>query len=488
METVNMETDVVVIGYGAAGANAAIAAHDKGAKVILLEKMATGGGNSRVCGGNLIIPRDMRFADYLDKLSFGTAEREIIDAFVEGATQLESLVKEMGGELVPSQALSPWYTRRRLGGSSVSFPKVPGTENIARLLSFKGQEDIMSGNRLWRFFSSNVERRGINVMLRTPAKELVKNQRGEVVGVIAESDGRTISIKARKGVVLTSGGFENNNAMKWDNLPIKAPVMFMGNPGNTGDGIRMAQKIGAGLWHMGRSSTIMGFKAPEYESAFYMTFLAPGFIYVDKYGRRFVDEATQFGHEFLDYVSFFDMKNLEYPYIPIYGIFDEEARLSGPLYVHNAGYNRDKYKWSLDNKAEIERGWIIEAKTLPELAKRLSMDTASLENTLGKYNESCKMGTDAEFGRPKEHLKSLEPPYYAISLWPTLLNTQGGPRRDKGARVLDPDGMPIPRLYAAGELGSIWGFLYQTSCNIVECIVFGRIAGINAATNPPIES
>ena len=123
------------------------------------------------------------------------------------------------------------------------------------------------------------------------------------------------------------------------------------------------------------------------------------------------------------------------------------------------------------------------------MAKRISIDASTLEDTIARYNDYCKAGEDSDFGRPKELLKAIEgPPYYALQLWPSLINTQGGPRRDKEARVLDPDGKPIPRLYAAGELGSIWGYLYQDSTNLPESIVFGRIAGINAATSPPVES
>lgn len=94
-----------------------------------------------------------------------------------------------------------------------------------------------------------------------------------------------------------------------------------------------------------------------------------------------------------------------------------------------------------------------------------------------------------DFDRPKELLKAIEgPPYYAIQIWPALINTQGGPRRDKEARVLDADGKPIPRLYAAGEFGSMWGYLYQDSTNLSEALIFGRIAGRNVATNSPVES
>jgi predicted oxidoreductase len=113
------------------------------------------------------------------------------------------------------------------------------------------------------------------------------------------------------------------------------------------------------------------------------------------------------------------------------------------------------------------------------------MEPKVLEETLVRYNQYCKAGKDGDFGRPKEDLRALETSLYAIQLWPALINTQGGPRRDKDSRVLDPEGKPIPRLYAAGELGSIWGYLYQGACNIGESLVFGRIAGKNAAAEKP---
>lgn len=474
----SIETDVVVVGYGAAGATAAITAHDEGASVLILEKMAIGGGNSRVGGANIIIPRDMKFADYLDTITFKTTEREIIDTFVEGVLGIENWIRQMGGELQPFELLKAAYPLRK---GSVTFPTVPGAENIFRY-KVKGTEGT-AAERLWKLLSSNIERRGIRVMLNTPAKELIKNQKGEIVGLIAESAGKAISIKARRGVILTCGGYENDDFLKWDNFPCK-PVKFLGNIGNTGDGIRMAQKVGAALWHMGRLSCGIGFQAPEYEAAFGIFFMDSGFIYVDKYGRRFIDETGVDSHEYWKVLSDFDSEKMEYTRIPMYAIFDEDMIRKGPLNPGTSGYNKYKYKWSLDNKAEIKKGWIIKSKTVQELAKRLSMDESTLESTIAKYNESCKLGKDADFGRGVEHMKPIEPSYYAIPLWPALINTQGGPRRDKDARVLDPDGKPIPRLFVAGELGSIWGFLYQTACNIAEGIVFGRIAGRNAATSP----
>jgi hypothetical protein len=206
---------------------------------------------------------------------------------------------------------------------------------------------------------------------------------------------------------------------------------------------------------------------------------------VDKSGRRFVNEAGIEIHEYYKELSYFDVEKMEFPRIPIWAIFDEQTRRKGPLSRGTAGYNRDLYQWSLDNSVELAKGWIIHGNSIAELASKISMDPQVLKETVDRYNSHCKAGKDADFGRPKEDLRALEPPFYAIQLWPALINTQGGPRRDKESRVLDPDGKPIPRLYAAGELGSIWGYLYQGACNIGEALVFGRIAGKNAAMEKP---
>ena len=95
-------------------------------------------------------------------------------------------------------------------------------------------------------------------------------------------------------------------------------------------------------------------------------------------------------------------------------------------------------------------------------------------------------GKDEDFGRDSETLEPInKPPYYGIPIVPTFLNTQGGPRRNRKAQVVNPFGEPIPRLYSAGELGSIYGFLYQAGGNIGECLAFGRIAARNAVTEKP---
>jgi succinate dehydrogenase/fumarate reductase flavoprotein subunit len=477
----DMEYDVVVVGWGAAGSTAAVTAHDQGAEVLILEKMPDGGGNTRICGGNIIIPRGREFSDYLDTLSFKTTEREIIETFVEYALKNGDWIREMGGDV---QVFAPLEVAYPTMIAAAGFPHISGAGTVVKY-NIKGTpQEGKPSQRLWKFLSGLVAKRGIKVLTSTPAKELILSLEGEVIGVRAEREGKTVHIKARRAVILTCGGYENDPRMKWDYLPVK-PVLFLGTPGNTGDGIRMVQKIGGDLWHMTRLSCLIGFKAPGFEAAFWVAFLSEGFIFVDKYGKRFVNEAGIEIHEYYKELSHFDIEKMEFPRVPLWAIFDEQTRRRGPLSRGTAGYNRDLYSWSLDNSTEIAKGWILQGKTVSELATKTSIDPRALEETIERYNGYCRAGKDADFARAKEDLRVLEPPFHAIQLWPALINTQGGPRRDKESRVLAPEGQPIPRLYAAGELGSIWGYLYQGACNIGEGLVFGRIAGKNAAAEKP---
>jgi succinate dehydrogenase/fumarate reductase flavoprotein subunit len=198
-----IETDVVVLGYGSAGAVAAITAHDKGSRVIILEKMPTGGGASFLSNGGILVPTSMEFSKYLYSICEGTTEREFLDAFVEKAMKIEEYVRELGG------VFERWVTQEVAVSfpplTRPSWPKVPHGKSMVRghIKAYEPglQKENPSlaervreigrayGPDLWRLLTENVERRKISVVLNTPAQELIKNERGEVVGVIAEQRG-----------------------------------------------------------------------------------------------------------------------------------------------------------------------------------------------------------------------------------------------------------------------------------------------------------
>lgn len=475
-------TDVVVIGYGAAGAAAAITAHDSGAGVIVLEKMPAGGGNSCLSIGVLCVPKGPQAFDYIEALCFGKTSSEIVKVYVDGCFENVDWLRQLGGEPESRSYPQVEYPPRK----SPSWPKYPGVEDWEPRRVIGDEDDIAPAGSLWKLLLKNAEQRGIKVMFNTPAKELITNSRGEVTGVIARSGDKEIRVEAKKAVVLACGGFDYNEAMKDAYLPL-TPLYPVGSPGNTGDGIIMAQKVGAAMWHMNQFYGWFVFKPADYKAGFTIRFSDPGYIYVDKDGRRFTTETGWEGHEEFKALMNYMPHRANYPHLPAYAIFDEVIRRKGPLYrsLTGGGINMD-YKWSLDNSSEINKGWISHGKNVAELAKRIKVDETILTNTVTKYNEYCKAGKDADFDRSKETLKPLgSAPYYAIEIGPCVAATSGGPRRDKESRVLNEAGNPIPKLYSAGQIGSIFGFLNLGGSGLTEAIVFGRIAGRNAAREKP---
>lgn len=142
------------------------------------------------------------------------------------------------------------------------------------------------------------------------------------------------------------------------------------------------------------------------------------------------------------------------------------------------------YSWSEDNSVEIDKGWIKRAQTIAELAEILSLDANTLHDTIARYNQACRSGVDDVFGRNPDTLDPVSaPPYYAISSPPLLGWTNGGPRRDGRARVLDPYMNHIQGLYAAGSVSSTYSWGKDGGFHIADALAFGRIAGREAASN-----
>ena len=473
----DQEADVVVLGYGGAGAVVAISAHDAGAKVIVVEK-DEGGGNTRLATLTFLCPVAGAAAiEHIRALSFDTVEDEAIERYVEWTSTNVDFIGELGGEV---QLCPPGAT----------FPVLPGAEAMIRY-RVKGKDGEFGGTSLWNLLSKNVEKRDIQIMRHTIARKLLR-EGDEIVGVEADNSEKHLRLSARRAVVLATGGFEFNENMKRDYLA-GYPIHAIGHSGNRGDGIKMAQEVGADLWHMKAMAAPLGYKFPEHEAAFIMEMPAYGiknplygFVIVDQQGQRFCDESALEKYSMWMEVMRFDTERLKYSRIPSYVIFDERTRLQGPITRLGHGANRG-YTWSADNSAEIERGWIAYGDNPRELAAKLRIAPVErLEAGIEAYRTQCKEGKDDGFGRPKKTLQGLSGRLYAVPIWPCLLNTQGGPRRNARSQILDSQGTPIKRLYGAGELGSIWGFLYQSGGNLGECLGLGRMVGRLAAAEIPL--
>lgn len=228
---------MVVVGYGGAGAAAAITAHDCGAEVIVLESMEAGGGNTRVAMGGFLCPSDVgdaiRYFTALYDLSHSEKDEEIIRVFAKESVQniewLTSLKKDI-----------KVHTYGHAG-----FPQIDGAQAMNKYLvdgDNKGKT-AFSAN-LWAVLSDAVEKkRKITVLTSTPGKRLLTGENGEIVGIKALRDGREIKIKARRGVILTTGGYEFDQNLLQNHVK-GYPIHTAGSPGNMGDGVRMRKRQG----------------------------------------------------------------------------------------------------------------------------------------------------------------------------------------------------------------------------------------------------
>lgn len=495
------ETDVLVVGYGFAGAVAAIVAHDMGASVLLSEKMSHFGGCSIISGGGITFVRDTEGAfEYFKQLCGQRTPDAVIQAQVHMMANtvefIDQLCKVNGAIHDHRNRPGTYPFAGHTSLSSLAIREIPGFAGYPRIISGQG----LHGYKLMKVLEDNIVKRKIKTLMSTKTKQLVQNREGEVVGAILEADSNEeFQVNTRNGVVLACGGFEHNEWLKLQYLEGK-PYYSMAPLGNTGDGIAMAQQVGASLWHMWHVHGSYGFKYPEspiairhhigsardpYEYRPY--YFKMRWIVVDQKGSRFMNEyppaPQDTPHRSLVY---FDPDMPGHPRIPCYLIFDEQARLEGPI-CKPMGLKEYCWDWSHDNRKEIEKGWIIAAPTLDDLAARIKVDAFVLSQTVNRWNMFVKDGRDADFNRPQGTMSApIEvAPYYAMEAWPIITNTQGGPEHDEKQKILNYNREPIPRLYAAGELGSMFGYLYELGGNIGECISSGRIAGMNAASENP---
>ncbi len=487
--------DVIVIGYGGAGAFAAIEAADAGARVLLLEKMEHLGGLTMLCSGYMRVATDAAgAAAYLQATNGGRVNRRLAEALAQGMTEvpayLESLARRVNAvmhlslgknqEPYETSDLYDWQGREALGWAGIQ--EVPG---------FNGYPWVHAASRgqhLMRTLEANVNARDLEVWFSSPARRLIV-EAGEVVGVMVERDGKPVQVHANGGVILACGGFEFNHQMLQDfmELPIVYP---MGHPGNTGDGIQLAQQAGAALWHMWHIHGSYGVKFPEFPVAFRTPLggarrneRALAWILMEQHGRRFMNEEHPAPQDTGSRpFEQFNPESGVFDRIPAWMVFDEPARCMGPIARPVSAVPEHRYEWSRDNSKEIARGWILSAPTLEALAKQANLPQKNFLETVERWNDAVRLSWDNDFGRPPGTMVPLAtPPFYAAQVFPVCSNTQGGPKHDEFQRVLDAFDQPIPGLYAIGELGSFFGHIYMLGGNLTEGLVGGRIAGRRAA-------
>jgi hypothetical protein len=530
-ESWDYEADIVVLGFGFAGQAVAIEARDAGASVLVLEKAPRKHwGGSSAANNNLdscSIGRNVEVAiEYLRSECWGTVEDEdLIRDHVLANHELPAWIESLGGKVV-------WTPR------VPTYPLIPGGENWGgtaeqhnSFIGYPPAEYLQkypdgSGKAPWQEWMNDLaEARGIKILGDTPATELIQDvATKEILGVKAltgvtttadfhYTGGRGITVKAKKAVVLACGGYENNPEIlhNFSPHPHSAFVTMYGSPYSTGDGLIMAANVGAKLWHMNKkeahnmASTVASKELGVGRTVnAWATSIAkgPGII-VNRDGQRFHNEYhnsghsddrrewDRFEHKLLptDDYNFSDYRNC-----PFFWIFDDTTMKAGALGGSSqfAGVF-NIWRWTKDNLAELAKGWFIKADTVEALGKMIEvrdffgrvvgMNAAGLVETVNKYNQYCAGGKDLDFGRRPSTLTPLvTPPFYAMEVCECQTNTDGGPKHNRYNQVLNNFDQPIPRLYAVGELGSIFGALYNGAENIPECCSSGRRAAKHAVT------
>ena len=447
--------DVVVIGAGGAGLVAAIEAKNNGAKnVIVLEKMAFAGGNTLISGGEYAAPnnwvqvkkglKDSNDAFYNDILKVGDNEgdpklvRVLADNALSGAEWLKDYINMT-------------FEDRQMffGGHSVERSLVPqgatGVEMISKLLA-------------------KAEELNIPVLYETPATELIVDK-GRVTGVKAVSEDKEYTFLAKDGVILATGGFGSNLEMRVKyNKDVDENILSTNTVGITGDGITMAEKIGAQLEDM---PFIQTYPTCDPISGALLYFgdvrLVGGSILVNQEGKRFVEELER--RDVISMAIKNQTGNAAYQFCD-----EAQVKLSGV-----AEHHADEVNYLFNNKL------LVKADTIKEAADFFGIDAAELEKTVAKYNQYAKDGKDLEFNkRGKLTPFEAKGPFYIMKAVPAVHHTMGGVKIDENARVINTKGEVIKGLYGAGEVtGDIHGTNRLGSDAIADITVFGRIAGQN---------
>jgi len=533
------EYDVVVLGTGAAGLTAAVRAAADGARVALFERADQVGGTSAWSGGVAWLPNNRHeveagFVDsvqdvltYLMSLSHGLIERPMIDAFARTAPEVVDWLEQHtpvqfetvaglsdyhpehpGGRregrsvecpLFPFEELGAWAPRVTVGwqltgefcmSETALGRKAPNGLPRAELERRKIHDERGAGQALvGRLLKACLDR---DVEPQTNCRGVrLLDEDGTVVGVVIEGSDGPFEVRARGGVVLATGGFEHDAKLVRTFLrgPLDRAVSV---PTNTGDGLRMAMRIGADLadmreawWVATIDVEVAGRGIVPWQVNSERT--RPHSIMVNDDGVRFTNEAANYnalGNAF----HVVDVARFAYVNHPAWLLLDHHFLSSYGLAGHRP--------------PAPTPAWLTEAASVPELAQRIGVPTEALVATVARWNEHAAAAVDPDFHRGESHhdrawgdhpvfgltpqatVGPLDtPPYYAIRVLCGTLGTKGGPRTDEHSRVLNVDGGVIDGLYAAGNaMGSVMGMTYGGHGGTLgPALAFGYLAGQHAA-------
>jgi 3-oxosteroid 1-dehydrogenase len=544
------EFDLVVVGSGAAGMTAALTAAARGLRAVVLEKTEYFGGSTARSGGGVWIPGNSvlrrhgvtdtaeQAARYLGYVAGEDTPAALRAAFLQhGPAMLDLVLAKTPLDFAWVPNYSDYYPEApggRPGGRSVEPalldgrvlgpelahlrpPYLPAPAGItvtqanyrwlslgtshpraitttARITSrmivskLRHRQLLSMGQALAAGLRAGLARADVPVWLNTPMTGLHRTD-DRVTGVQVLHDGEPAVVRAARGVLLASGGFERNEQLRqrYQRAPI-GTEWTVGSPGNTGEGITAGEDAGGVLELMddawwGPSIPLTG--GPVFCLA---ERSLPGSIFVNAAGERFMNEAAPY----VDAVhTMYDRHTEDNPHIPCWMIVDQRYR--------------NRYVFTgVPPRRPLPRRWyaagaVRRAGSLPDLAEQIGVSADGLAKTVDRFNEFARAGKDADYGRgdsaydryygdpnckPNPNLAPLaEPPFYAIKIVPGDLGTKGGLRTDERARVLRADGSVIPGLYAAGNTSAlVMGRSYAgPGATIGPAMTFGYLAALDAA-------
>jgi fumarate reductase flavoprotein subunit len=447
-------TDVVVVGGGACGMAAATAARQQGAEVVVLEKESEVGGNTALSTGSVpgagtrlqaaagIEDSPELMAEDIMRQTGYQSDRELVAHLCNESSRLvDWLVDDLGVELY-------LVTDYKHVGHSVHRLHAPASR--------EGADLVRDLRRVMKDFD-------VPVRVGVPVVGLLTGDDGGVVGIVAEEEGQRVRVEAQK-VVLASNGFAANREMLRRYCPDIADAPYFGAPGNTGEGIRWGQNLGALTEHMG---AYQGYAAVSPNGLLVSwTTIEKGGIIVDQGGRRFGDETSGY--------SAFVSEVQRHTDGPIYVIFDRKIMES--VRDHEPRF-----------RSLVEDGIVREASALDKLAALHGLPSDDLEETLARYNEAVRAGSD-EFGRRNFGSAPLEFPLCIVRASGGLFHTQGGLKINTDAQPLRADGSPIDNLYAGGGVavgisGADGGRGYSSGNGLLTALGWGKIAGEHAGAS-----
>lgn len=499
-ETIEKTADVVIVGAGGAGIAAALTAAEEGASVLIIDKAGSVGGNTIISGGvfNAADPerqvqvtmgdssrrelesylefKEEDFGNFAPALAtlkeqiceylvsgrtdlFDTVELHIIQTYIGSKREgLDGSIIEPDYELVKilcENALDALHWLENLGVEYES-----GVVQAVGALWPRTHTPVpANGVAVVSVLSEKLNSTpGIELMTQTEATDFIMDGK-RVVGVQAiMADGTPVVLKANKNVVLATGGFASNIAMikQYNNYwPAIADVPSDAAATCNGDGILMAERIGANLVGMGYVQMLPTTAYPDGVAGLQ----GNSKLYINKEGKRFVNESAE-----RDVLSAAGL-----------------SQTDGMFYcVADANY-LDNRTWE-QVKGWEAKGYLAYADTLEEAAEKMGLDPAVVRETINRFNGFVENEEDLDFGRYSFKGKVETAPFIVIAMSPAFHHTMGGVEIDSACRVMNTDGQPIEGLYAAGEVcGGIHAGNRLGGNAIADVFVFGRIAGEQAA-------